>query len=190
MARARKTATATVLVALVFCLATVVAQEHGKEKQESAFPLPKPGPEMEKIKFHLGTWKTSEKHESSPGFAGGEGNGTMKVQPGPGGLSLVIDYSSAGAIGKFAGHGVTLWDAEAKVYKSYWLDNFTAGAMEMTGNWEGKDFVLKGQMEYMGKSYTFKQVTTDISPTSYTMKMYMSEGGPETLAMTIKAVKQ
>jgi len=46
-------------------------------------------------------------------------------------------------------------------------------------------------MKYMGKSYTFKEVITDISPTAHTMKMYMGEGGgPEALVMTLKLVKQ
>ena len=192
MASARKSAMAAVLVALVFCLATVVAQEHGKDKngQGEAYPQPKPGPEMEKLKFQLGTWKTVEKHEASPGFAGGEGSGIMTVRPGPGGLSLITEYNSTGAVGKFAGHGLLFWDAEAKVYKNYWLDNFTAGSMEMTGRWEGKDLVLTGQMKQMGKTYTFKEVITDISPTAHTMKMYMGEGGPEALVMTLKLVKQ
>jgi hypothetical protein len=192
MAKARKSATAAVLVALVFCLVTVVAQEHGKEKPvQGEMMLPsKPGPEMEKIKFQMGTWKTQEKHEQGPGFAGGEGKGTMTVRPGPGGLSLITEYTSKGAIGAFSGHGLTLWDAEAKVYKNYWVDNFTAGSMEMTGGWEGKDFVLKGQMKYMGKAFTMKEVLTDITPNSFTLKMYMSEGGPEMLMLSIKATRQ
>lgn len=193
MARARKSATAAVMVALVFCLVTVVAQEHGKEKpgQGEAYPIAKPGPEMERLKFQIGTWKTIEKHESMPGFSGGEGKGTMTSRTGPGGLSLVSDYKSlAGPVGDFSGHGLTLWDAEDKVYKSYWVDSFSAGSMEMLGRWEGKDLVFSGQAKHMGKTYHMKEVYTDITPTSYTMKMYMGESSPDALMLTIKAVKQ
>lgn len=190
MAKARKSAIAAVLVALVFCLVTVVAQEHGKDKGGEVYPQPKPGPETESLKFQLGTWKTIEKHEAMPGFPGGEGKGVMKVRTGPGGLSFITEYNSAGVIGSFAGHGLTFWDAEAKIYKSYWLDSLTAGSMEMTGRWEGKDLVFTGTTKHMGKAYSMKEVITDITPTSYTMKMYMGEGGPEALVMTLKLIKQ
>ncbi|HWP43517.1 MAG TPA: DUF1579 family protein [Blastocatellia bacterium] len=192
MGKARRTAIGAVVAALVFSLAAVMAQEHGKDKQVEGMQPARPGPEMEKIKFQLGTWKTTEKHEAGQGYPGGEGKGTMVVRPGPGGLSLIMEYtSSSSVIGPFSGLGITVWDAEARTYKNYWVDSFTAGLMEMTGNWQGKDFVLTGQAKQMGKTYTMKEVITDITPTSYTLKMYMSEdGGPEWLAMTIKAVKK
>ncbi|HET9529803.1 MAG TPA: DUF1579 family protein [Blastocatellia bacterium] len=190
MARARKSAMAAVIGALVFCLVTVMAQEHGKEKPGEVYPQPKPGPEAEKLKFQLGTFKTVEKHESGPGFAGGEGKGTMTARLGPGGLSLITEYKSTGPMGSFAGHGLTVWDAEAGLYKMHWVDSFTAGSMDMTGRWEGKDLVFNGQTKFMGKTYHMKEVYTDITPTSYTLKMYMGESGPDALMFTMKAVRQ
>jgi hypothetical protein len=72
----------------------------------------------------------------------------------------------------------------------HWVDSFTAGSMEMTGRWEGKDLVFSGQMKSMGKTYHMKEVFTDITPTSYTLKMYMGESSPDALMMTLKATRQ
>jgi uncharacterized protein DUF1579 len=195
MSKASSLAVTVVMTAVVFCLVTVVAQEKKGDTKpaggENGFPMAKPGPEMEKLNFQLGTWTTQEKHEPMMGFNGGEGKGVINVKAGPGGLSLVTDYKSVGPMGNFTGFGVAFWDAEEKVYKSYWLDNSTAGSMNTTGRWEGKELIFTGEMKMQGQSYSLKEVYTDITPTSYTMQMFMNEGsGPLKLAFTLKAKKK
>ncbi|MEW6210327.1 MAG: DUF1579 family protein [Acidobacteriota bacterium] len=186
MASARRFSITAVLVAVFCSLVAVMAQE----KAEMPYTKPTPAAEMQKLYFQLGDWKVVEKHESMPGFPGGDGKGAIKARKGPGGLSVETDYNGTGPIGSFVGKGIVTWDAEEKVYKSYWFDNFQAGGFVTAGKWEGNDLVLTGEAKMNGQKFLFKQVYTDITPTSYTSKVYMGEGNQMTLVFTMKATHQ
>jgi hypothetical protein len=191
MAKARRLAVIVVLTAVFCSLVAVMAQEKSSSQgSEMPYPVPKPTVEMEKLYFQVGNWNVVEKHESGPGFSGGEGKGSIKARKGPGGLSVETDYYGKGPMGEFIGKGVVTWNAEDKVYQFYWFDNFQAGALETTGRWEGKDLVFTGEHKTMGQKFQFKQVLTDITPTSYTSKLYMGEGTQMMLMLTFKATKQ
>jgi hypothetical protein len=187
MAKARNFSIIAVLTAVFCSLIAVVAQEKQSGKGvEAGYSAPKPGLEMEKISFQVGDWKVVEKHEPAQGFSGGDGRGTVKTRRGPGGLSIETDYNSVGPMGDFAGKGIILWDVEEKVYKSYWFDNWQAVAFVTVGKWEGKDLIFVGEI----RKTPIRQVYTDITPTSYTCKLYLGESSESKLAFTFKAAKK
>ncbi len=191
MARNRKYAVVAVLMGVVLSLATVVAQEKAAQpSSEMPYPMPKPGAEMKKLDFLLGQWQTVEAHESMPGFAGGKGQGKTSTQLGPGGLSIFTDYQSTGVVGVFQGRGIITWEATEKAYRTFWFDNMQAGSMTMAGQWEGNDLVFMGDLNMMGQMVKFKQVYTEITPRSYTIKMYVIEGSETKLVMTMKSAKK
>ncbi len=177
------------VIAAVFCsLVAVMAQE--KAQGEMPYPKPVPGAEMQKLYFQVGDWKVVEKHESMPGFSGGEGKAIIKARKGPGGLSVDTDYNGTGPLGQYMGKGIVTWEAEEKVYRYFWFDNFQAGSLITTGRWEGNDLVFTGEMKMSGQKFLFKQVYTDIAPTSYTSKVYIDEGNQSMLVFTMKATRQ
>jgi hypothetical protein len=189
MARARRFSITAVLAAVFCSLVAVMAQE--KKQGEMPYPKPVPAVEMQKLYFQVGDWKVAEKHESMPGFSGGEGKGAIKARKGPGGLSVETDYSGAGPMGQFIGKGIVTWEAEEKVYRSFWCDNFQAGSLTTTGRWEGNDLVFTGEAKMNGQKFLFKQVYTDITSNSYTSKIYVGEGDRQaTLVFTMKATRQ
>jgi hypothetical protein len=188
MANARRFSIIAVLAAVFCSLVAAMAQE--KAQGEMPYPKPVPGAEMQKLYFQVGDWKVVEKHESMPGFSGGEGKATIKTRKGPGGLSVETDYNGTGPLGQFTGKAIITWEAEEKIYKLYWFDNFQAGGFVITGKWEGNDLVFAGEQKMMGQKYQFKQVFTDITPNSYTCRCYMSEGNQMMLVFTFKATRQ
>lgn len=142
-------------------------------------PMAKPSPEMTKlIKMFSGSWTTAEKFEPGPMMPkGGSSKGNAVFKPGPGGMSLIEEYSSPhGAMGPFTGRAVIWWDAKAGAYKSTWCDSMSPECMVGTSKFEGDKLVSTPQEMDMGGQ---KMVSTgwyeNITPDSFTMVL---GGGP------------
>ena len=85
--------------------------------QAQAMPMSKPAPEMTKlVKTLSGNWTVAEKMEPGPMAPNGAmGKGTAKFWAGPGGMSLIENYQSSGAMGgSFKGMGTWWWDPKAR----------------------------------------------------------------------------
>jgi hypothetical protein len=139
-------------------------------------------------------WSISERFEpseSSPG--GGVGQGTEVYRSGPGGLSLIEEFHSKEAGEENSGLGVAWWDEKAQGYRAVWCDSTNPGGcvvMSHVAHWEGDQFVLTDESERMGKRFFFKEVFSDITPTSFTQTLYHGESGVELKAfMTIRATR-
>ncbi len=158
------------------------AQPAAKAKAQppAGMPMPKPTAEMTKmLKAMVGTWKVSEKHEPSPMVPkGGTGEGTSKIWPGPGGLSLLQTYRSSGAMGSFSGFGTAWWDGKAQAYKGVWCDNGTPEGCTYGGEskWEGDKLVGTMESEMNGQKMTIRTTYSDFKPDSFVMSMEM---GPD-----------
>lgn len=182
-----------VYAALGITLAGTSAQQKPAEKKAPAASMtrPQPGPEMGKIKFLIGTWTYTEKHEPGAMGPGGEAKGTYTAKLGPAGLSIVTDFRSTGPTGESVGHEVITWDANAKAYKFYAFTNDVAGGIISTGRWEGANLVTTGELEFAGQKIAMRGVMSDITGNSVSWQMYT--GAPGTvlkLAVTGKATKK
>jgi hypothetical protein len=178
----------TLVLALVFLWGpTLAAQTAKPEAKAPALETAKPGPEMAKLKSLVGTWRVENVHE--PGFMGpgGKGSGSGHLWLGPGGLSLLIDYSCLAGFGKgFRGHGILAWDGEAKAYKQAWTDNMAPMVMVSTGNWTGESLVLNTEGSMMGKPFKSRDTYVWSGPDSFVVTTEMSlEGGPMSKIMTL-----
>lgn len=176
-----------------FCCMTLAAQDSGapaKSKmakpagQAQQMPMPKPTPEMNKlIKTLSGTWNVNEKHEPNPMMPnGGDGKGTAKIWAGPGGLSLMENYSSSGAMGSFKGMGTWWWDPKAQVFHGLWCDNMTPNGCDTSGStkWEGDNLVGTMTGDMGGQMMTMRFTYSDFKPDSFVMTMEM---GPDASKM-------
>jgi len=183
---------AVMFLALLMCVLAAAqdkpkspGKEMGKPMEKKAggqmsMPMAKPSPEMQKLsKMVVGTWNTTEKHEPSPWAPkGATGKGTVVFKNGPGGLSLVQDYKSSGAMGSFAGHGVMWWDAKAGGYQGIWCDSMTPAGCQISKGvtkWEGNNLVGTDESEMMGHKMAMKETWSDVTPDSFTFAM---DGGP------------
>ncbi len=51
--------------------------------------------------------------------------------------------------------------------------------MAHLAKWEGNQFVLRDEFEKDGKKFSFKEVFSEITPTSFTQTLYQGEAGKE-----------
>ncbi len=149
--------------------------------------MPKPGPEMDKLKGFAGSFRVDEHHEA--GFMGPASlsSGFSHVSEGPGGLSLLIDYTTlVGPMRGMKGHGILAWDAEAKAYKQAWTDSMGPMTVMSTGNWEGDALVMRSEGTMMGKAYKEQDTFSGLGAEGFTLTIEMSmDGAPFQKAMTL-----
>jgi hypothetical protein len=148
--------------------------------------------EMEKLRLLVGTWsytETWEKTAWAPSGAGG--NGTYEARLGPGGYSLIIDFTTHIAIGDEIGHGILTWDPREKAYKQFIVGNAFPGCEVFTGRWEGDVLTFQGEFEAGGRKTALKTIYTEWKPKSITILEYYRAGdAPFQLLQTTKATKQ
>ncbi len=182
----------TLTLALGLSLVAAPAPRQDKPDHKKAAPsmadmMPKPGPEMAKIKGLVGNWNVEETMETSPMGPGGKGHGISHVTSGPGGLSILIDYHSTGGHMKgFKGHGAMAWDVEIKAYKEIWTDNMAPMIMVQTGDWDGGKLVMSSEGTMMGKPFKGRDSFTGLGTDTVTMESEMSmDGSPMAKVMTL-----
>lgn len=183
------------VIATTLALFTVWADDKANtepKKKSGGMMRPKASPEMKDLQSMAGTWKTTDVYEKVEGISpGGEGASTETMTLGPGGYSLVMRIKSAsGPMGAFNAIGILTWDAGAKEYKMAWVDNMMPGLVLETGQKEGDDIVMSGEVKMGGKTYKTRDVISDRTPTSYTMTSYMDDSTGEKKMMTVKATKE
>ena len=149
--------------------------------------MPKPGPEMAKLQALVGSFRVDEHYEAGPWGGASQGAGYSRVTAGPGGFSVLVDYTTlSGVMHGLKGHGVLGWDDGAKTYREVWTDSMGPIIAESTGNWDGDTLVMRSEGTMMGKSYKEEDVFSGITPDGFTLTMSMSfEGAPMAKMMTL-----
>ena len=137
-----------------------------------------PSPEMRRIlSAQVGRWSQQEQLPD-----GSSGQGEVVWQAGPGNLSLVENEYLTTPKGRMTGLSVTWWDRDANGYRALWCSDSNPNGctvMAKTAHWEGEQFVLADEFERDGKKLAYKEVESDISPSSYTLTSYIGEPGGE-----------
>ena len=163
------------------CLAFVRAQ--------TAQP-PKLGPEVQKLAYYVGTWKTEgEVKAGSPYGPAGKFSSTATCEWFTGGFHLVCRGEGTGPQGKMTDLAILAYDASAKVYTYYGInsrgetdnDKMTLTGNTWTATWEDK---------VAGKPGKGRYTEVQESPSSYTFKLeYSVAGGPWAVIEEGKATK-
>jgi hypothetical protein len=172
-----------------------LAQPSPTPSKQSSAATVQPAPEIQKLaKTFLGTWSITTKIEPSQTMpSGGEGRGEEVYRLGPGGLSLIEEVHLNEPTGELSGMGVSWWDEKAKGYRALWCHSKNPSGcivMAHVAKWEGDQFVLGDEFERNGKKFIFKEVLSEITPTSFTQTLYQGEVGKELKRLsTIYATK-
>jgi hypothetical protein len=154
-----------------------------------------PSPEMQKLfNEFLGTWRVTEKIEPSETMPnGGAGEGTEVYWAGPGGASIIEEIHLKETSGEFSGMGVAWWDEKGQGYRALWCNSENPNGcivMAHLAKWEGDQFVLRDEFEKNGKKLNFKEVFSEITPTSFTQTLYEGQADKELKKLaTIHAIK-
>ncbi len=139
----------------------------------------KPGPEVKKAEYFLGTWTTEGTVAQGPWGAGGKFSSTETEEWMPGGFFLVghnnfkmpPEIGGEGSATSFMGY-----DSEANQYT---FDEFNSqGRRESSkGSVSGDTWTWTSSQVYAGQDIKQKLTIKTLTPTSYTMKFEVSMDG-------------
>jgi hypothetical protein len=138
--------------------------------------VPKPGPEVQKLKAFEGKWKGESDMKPGPWGPGGKMTSEDDCTWFDGGFQLVCRGSGTGAMGKVKSEGVLGWNGEEKVYKYVGFDS-TGMMMSATGSVSGNTWNWTGEDKMGGKMIKSRYTIVMPSPTTQTFKWETSEDG-------------
>jgi hypothetical protein len=139
-------------------------------------PMPKPGPEHEKLKWFAGDW------DVTVAFMGQESKATATYKMDLGGFWLREEFHGTFAGQKFEGRGASGYDPIKKKYVGAWIDSMSPSLMVMEGSFssDGKTFTETGEGPGPdGKMQKMKSVYQIKDNDSFVFTMYMTADGKE-----------
>jgi hypothetical protein len=137
--------------------------------------------EMEKLNFLVGEWTYTEKYEKSRMMPnGGEGKGTSRGRPGPGGHSVALEVDGTFPAGTVQALQIFTWDVRAKAYKCYAFSSDGPGMSEDTGRWENDELIFESTIEPApAVRVRLRRVYKNIQPDSFTIQILTGPEGAE-----------
>jgi hypothetical protein len=147
-------------------------------KAQAPPAMPKPGPEVKKMAYFIGSWKEEGK-SMMPGMSG-PFSATAKWEWMPGGFFLLNHSSGTGSMGSGKSMAVMGYDPATKMY-TYNEFSSDGEAITAKGTNNGDTWNWTADMMGMdGKPMKTKVTITQTSKTKYTFKMEMSNDGGAT----------
>lgn len=131
--------------------------------------MPTPLPEVKKLDYFVGAWKTEGNMKAGPYGPGGQVTGTDTAEWMRGNFFIVVHSNFKGAMGSGMELSVLGYDPAKKVYT---FDSFnSSGEHETaTGTLDGDTWTWNSESQGMKWRYTEKM----LSPTSYNIKFEMA----------------
>ncbi len=142
----------------------------------------RPGPEVRKLAYYLGTWRGEGEAKSGPFGPAGKLSSRTTCEWFAGGFQLVCRGEERGPTGKRAFLNIRAYDETAKAYTEYGVSSFGETEYDTGGSIVGnkKTFVLNSVLE--GKPARIRYTEVQVSPTFYTYRAEASvDGGPWTV---------
>jgi Protein of unknown function (DUF1579) len=162
------------------------------QAQEKKMEAPKPGPEVKKLGYFVGTWKSEGEIKQNPFMPAGKFSSNDNCEWFPGGFHVVCHSTGKSPSGPVHGLGIMAYNAEEKAYTYTGIDN--SGFSEAAkGHVDGNNWTYTSEDKMGGKTYhgRYSMVT---SPDAYTFKYETSEDGNNWMVImegkTTKAAKK
>lgn len=169
--------TAGLLAAAVAAQAQEKKEPAKKAAPEKKMEMPKPGPEVKKLSYFVGTWTmTGDMKENSFGMPPGKFTGTSKCEWFAGGYQVVCHDTGKGPMGTMHSMGILSYNAEDKMYSYYGIDSMGM-AEGSKGKVDGNNWVYTSDSKMGGKTYHGRYSMDTSSAGSYTFKYETSEDG-------------
>jgi hypothetical protein len=157
--------------ALIICIAVVLVAV----ALPAQTPAPKPGPEIQRLGYFVGTWKMEGEGKDSPVSKAGKRSSTEVVTWFEGGFFTVNNISSQGPLGPSKSLIIKTWNPDIKAYQAYAISS--AGTLGQAPvmiirqvSVSGKTWMSTWDTTVGGKLYHIRMTQVEVSPTSYTEK--------------------
>jgi hypothetical protein len=153
--------------------------------------MPKPAPELKKVEYFAGTWKSEGDMKPGPMGPGGKITMTEHNQWMDGGFFLTMhsEFKTA-AMGSGSGMAYMGYDAGKKVY-TYDEFNSMGEFQHSTGTVDSDTWTWIGEQHLGGSTRKTRFIIKTLSPTSYTFKFQISpDGNHWSTMMDGKATKE
>lgn len=149
-----------------------------------------PAPELKKLDYFAGNWKTDAEMKASQFGPGGKMTSTDRIEWMQGNYFLLIHSTFSGAMGSGIELAVMGFDPVKKVY-TYSSYNSAGEHESATGTLEDDTWTWNSDQTASTGGMKWRYTEKVLSPTSYTMKFEMSpDGSTWSTAMEAKATKQ
>jgi hypothetical protein len=140
--------------------------------------LPKPGPEVKKLAYNIGTWNVEGDAKPFGPMPGGKFTATEKCEWYSGGFFVMCHSEGTGPMGPVKGISFMGYDPNEKVYTYHEFTN-TGDAVDAKGAVNGDTWNWTAESK-MGDTKMSARVTIkQVSKTEYTFKLEMSQNGGE-----------
>jgi hypothetical protein len=160
----------------ILLAAGLLAATAAIQAQEKKMEAPKPGPEVKKLGYFVGSWTSAGEIKQNPFMPVGKMTSTSKCEWFPGGFHVVCHESGKGPMGAMHGLGIMAYNAEDKVYTYAGADS-SGMSVAAKGNVDGTTWTYTSEDKMGGKTFHGRYTMVAASPDSYTFKYEMSEDG-------------
>ncbi len=172
-----------------FLVAALVALAASRPAFGQAQPQPQPGPEVQKLGYYVGTWKTEGETTAGPLRSAFKFTETGTCEWFDGKFQLVCRHEGSRPASAVSDLSILAYDAEAKTY-TYFTITSLGDTARSTGLVKGNTWTYAWDGNVEGKPAKFRYVEVHESPAAYTFKTERSiAGGPWRLLESGKATK-
>ena len=145
---------------------------------------PKPGPEVQKLGYYIGSWKGEGEAKAGPFGPAGKLSSESTCEWFEGGFHLVCRGSETGPTGTRTFLNIRTYDAKAKAYTEYGISNLGDAEYSTGGTIVGNERSFTAESDADGKHIQVQYVEVQLSPTVFT---YRAEAATDGGAWTVIA---
>jgi hypothetical protein len=158
--------------------------------QTPATEQPKPGPEVQKLAYYLGTWKGEGEAKGSSFGPAGKLSSTTTCEWFAGGFHLVCRGEEKGPTGTRTFLNIRAYDEKTKGYTEYGISSLGDTEYQTGGSIIGNKKTFAFNTDLGGKPTKLRYTEVQVSPTLFTYQAEASvDGGPWTVIAEGKVTK-
>lgn len=151
---------------------------------------PKPGPEIQKLAYYLGTWKGEGETKGGPFGPAGKLSSTTTCEWFAGGFHLVCRGEEKGPTGTRTFLNIRAYDEKAKAYTEYGISSLGDTEYQTGGSIVGNKKIFTFDTDGGGKPTKLRYTEVQVSPTLFTYHAEASiDSGPWTVIAEGKVTK-
>jgi hypothetical protein len=158
--------------------------------REAIAQTPRPGPEIQKLGYYVGSWRGEGEAKGGPFGPTGKLSSTTTCEWFAGGFQLVCRGQESGPTGQRTFLNIRSYDGAAKSYSEYGISSFGETEYNTGGSIVGNTRTFNMTAQLQGKPAKLKYTEVQLSPTLFTYQAEVSaDGGPWTTIAEGKVTK-